>query len=485
MRVALADLIVAVPLLGALLVALLPLALRPRARAVALAFAALTGALAIGGALVAPAGEGALFAFDPLARAMVALSVAVFGLAFAAADTIDRRPHAFHAWMLALWSATLGVFLARGLGVFYICWEATLVPAFFLLGMWGGAGRARAATVLLVFTLVGSAFLLVAVLALPSLIGGGELSWAAFAAAGPKLDPTTQTLLLAALLVGIGVKLPIFPLHPWLPLAHVEAATPLTIVLSGILTKMAAAVLLRLAVALPEGFANLSPLLAALGTVALVHGAVLAARRTDLKAALAWSTLAHMGIVVVGVATRTAAGLEGATLELFAHGLTAAAAFYVVGRIYSRTGTRDVRALGGLLAARPGWALALAAALVSTMAFPGTAGFAAEAQIVVGVWQRFGLAVVAVAGGALLWSAVVVRLLVRLLGGPPGERVERLGRPVPLDRLALAVVLGATALIGLRPELALAPLRAPATAAAPAAAPTTIAEASAPGEPGE
>lgn len=463
MRAALADLIVAVPLLGALLVALLPLALRPRARAVALVFAALTGALAIGGALVAPAGEGALFAFDPLARAMVALSAAVFGLAFAAADTIDRRPHAFHAWMLALWSATLGVFLARSWGVLYIAWEATVVPVFFLLGIWGGAGRARAATVLLVCSLAGSAFLLVAVLTLPGLFDTIDLPLGLVAAQGPRLAPHTQTLLLAAFLVGVGVKLPIFPLHPWLPLAYVEAATPLTIVLSGILTKMAAAVLWRLADALPQGFATLSPLLAALGTVALVHGAVLAARRTDLKAIVAWSSLAHMGLVLVGLATRHPAGVEGATLELFAHGLAAAAAFYVVGRVEA-SGTRELHALGGLLTARPAWALALAAALLATTALPGTAGFAAEVQIIVGVWARFGFAAVAVAAGALLWTAVVVRVLVRVLGGPP--RAAALGRPSAVDRLALAVALGAVVLIGLRPELALAPLRAPPPIAA-------------------
>lgn len=473
MRVALADLVVTVPLLGAVVVALLPLALRRYARLVALGFGGVTGLVGIAGALTSPEGEGAVFHFDPLGRAMVLLSVAVFGLAFAAAEVIERRPTAFHAWMLALQSATLGVFLAQGFAVLYVCWEATLVPLFFLLGLWGGPGRARAATVLLIFSLVGSAFLLVAVMTLPGLFDAADLTMAAFAAEGPRLDAGTQTLLLGAFLVAVGVKLPIFPLHPWLPLAYVEAASPVAIVLSGILTKMAAVVLWRLSIALPAGFAALSPVLAALGTVALVHGAVLAARRSDLQAIVAWSSLAHMGLLLVGLATGRPAGVEGATLLLFAHGLSAAAAFYVVGRIEVGAGTRDLLALGGLLGSHPGWGVAIAGALLATMALPGTAGFVAEVQIVVGVWQRFGWVVVVVAGGALLWSVVVVRVLVRLLGGARGvvgagtaSAGAGLGRPVGVDRVALVVVLGATVVLGLRPELALGPLRAVITARA-------------------
>lgn len=474
-------LIVALPLVGAALVALLPPGLRDRGRAIALVHAVATAGLAVAGALYAPDTASGWFGFDPLSRAMVLLTLAVFGLAFAAADAVERRPHAFHAWMLALMGATLGVFLARSWAVVYVCWEATLVPLFFLVGLWGGAGRARAAMVLVVFTLVGSAFLLVAVLALPGLLGGlapdGPLTLAAFAEVGPKLDASTQTLLLAAFLVGVGVKLPIFPLHPWLPLAHVEASTPVTITLSGILTKMAAYVLLRLAGALPAGFEALAPALAVLGAVALIHGAVLAARRTDLKAALAWSTLAHMGLLLVGIATRTPAGLEGAVLEIFAHGLTAAAAFYAVGRLYAATGSRDLRDHGGLLAERPAWGLSLGLALLATMAFPGTAGFVAEVQILAAVWQRFGLAVVPLAAGALLWSAVVVRILVRLLGGALGARSGALGRLPSADRLALLGALAVAVALGLWPGPATAPLRPVVERATPVAHVPNIEEA--------
>lgn len=460
------SLLLAAPFAGALLVALLPSEQPALVRGVAL-FHAILALLLCGAAIAAwdPGGPvvqlvvshpwsretGLAYALgvDGLSLAMAALTVLVSAAALGVAEPVRERPRAWHAWMLLLEGATLGVFLARDLALFTIFWELTLLPLFSLIGRYGGPRRHSASLSMVLYTMAGSAFMLTSLLALYSTLPVRGFDLDTLAAGAAALAPRTQALLLGGFLVAFAVKLPLVPLHGWLPLAQEEAPPSVSAMLS---VKLGAYGLIRVGLILPEGAKLIYPWLFAPALLNLVYGALLAWRQRDIKAIIAWSSVCHMGFVALGVASLKPEGLLGAALQVVAQGLVTAALFLGLGLLERRSRTRWLDELGGLWRPAPKLSALLGLALFASIGFPGLAGFPAELHALVGGLRRFGWpAAVALVGG-LLWSASALRLSSQALAGPVAPAVAQARDLSRLELLGLAPLAAATILLGIRPD---------------------------------
>jgi NADH-quinone oxidoreductase subunit M len=456
------------PVAGAALIALLPRRAAWLARRIALAVAAATLGWSLWLAAAFDSSNPAVqlyetHAWNPRLGSAFSLGVDGFSLplvwlaallafvALLASGAIRERVKAYYVLMLLLESAMLGVFCARDWSLFYVFWELTLLPLFFLIDRWGGAGRQKAALNFVLYTLGGSVFMLIALLILYDAAPSHSFDMAMIREGAALLPEGTQVILFLGLLIGFGVKMPIFPLHGWLPLAHVEAPSPVSILLSGILLKMGSYGLIRAVWTLPSAAEALQGLLMALALVSLVYGGVLAWQQRDLKAMVAYSSISHMGVVLLGLAALNTAGLTGAVMQMVAHGLVAGALFLLVGLLYERTHTRDLADYGSLVRVMPRFAFFATLALIAAVGMPGTAGFVAEFHALVGGYQRWGAWMVLLSLTVVISAAYAVRTVGRLFTGPVSPRMLNLP---DLDRgeLTAAGVLTAGSLVlGLYP----------------------------------
>ncbi len=439
------------PLLGSVLLALLPDRNPKLIRSIAIAFAAAALALSWGlisqfdlvtadlqFSLIVPwnprLGTSFALGVDGFSFPMVLLATLLCFLAILASAGIRERVKGYYMVMLVLESAMLGVFMAQDWALFYLFWEFTLIPLFFLIDRWGGARRQQASLNFVLYTMGGSVFMLISLLVVFDAIPGHSFYMTDVATGARELSPHTQVLIFLGFLVGFGVKMPIFPLHGWLPLAHVEAPSPVSILLSGILLKMGSYGLIRAATMLPEAVLALQNLLAGLGLFSLIYGGLLAWRQTDMKAMIAYSSISHMGIVLFGIAAMNVAGLTGAVMQMVAHGLVAGALFLLIGLLYERTGTRDINQYSSLIQVTPRFAFFTSLALLGGLGIPGTAGFIAELHTIIGGFERWGWVVLLVSIGMLISAAYAIRTIGRLFTGPvrPGMRDVQDLRPVEM-----------------------------------------------------
>jgi len=429
------------PLLGAVLLAFLPDRNPKLIRSIAIAFTAAALLLSWGligqfdlvtadlqFSLIVPwnprLGTSFALGVDGFSFPMVLLATLLCFLAILASAGIRERVKAYYMVMLVLESAMLGVFMAQDWSLFYLFWEFTLIPLFFLIDRWGGARKQQASLNFVLYTMGGSVFMLISLLVVFDAIPGHSFYMKDVATGARELSPHTQVLIFLGFLVGFGVKMPIFPLHGWLPLAHVEAPSPVSILLSGILLKMGSYGLIRAATMLPEAVLALQNLLAGLALFSLIYGGLLAWRQTDLKAMIAYSSISHMGIVLFGIAAMNVAGLTGAVTQMVAHGLVAGALFLLIGLLYERTGTRDINQYSSLIQVTPRFAFFTSLALLAGLGIPGTAGFIAELHAMIGGFERWGWVVLLVSIGMLISAAYAIRTIGRLFTGPvrPGMR---------------------------------------------------------------
>jgi len=368
---------------------------------------------------------GSYFALglDGIGLAMVLLTALLTLIAVLMSRRMESGARLYFALVLLLESAMFGVFSARDWSLFYVFWEATLIPLFFLIDRLGGANRQRAALNFFLYTLGGSVFMLVSLLFLYDAAPGHSFAMGDMAEGGRDLPLNTQLLIFAGLFIGFAVKMPVVPLHGWLPLAHVEAPSPVSILLSGVLLKMGAYGLIRAAETLPAALLALQNWLAALGFISLLYGGILAWRQQDMKAMVAYSSISHMGLVLLGIATLNVTGLTGAVMQMVAHGLTAAILFLVVGLLYQRTHSRDLADYGCLLGQAPRFAFFTAFALLAAIGLPGSAGFIAELHVLVGGYASWGGWIAIVCAGMLIGAAYGMRVIGRLCmkGLPPAE----------------------------------------------------------------
>jgi NADH-quinone oxidoreductase subunit M len=270
----------------------------------------------------------------------------------------------------------------------------------------------------------GSVFMLIAILLLYDAVPTHSFGMGAIAEASRGLPIATQVWIFLGLLIGFGVKMPIFPLHGWLPLAHVEAPSAVSILLSGILLKMGSYGLLRAVETLPGAAWALQSLLVALAFISMIYGGVLAWRSRDLKEMIAYSSISHMGVVLLGIAALNSAGFTGAIMQMVAHGLVAGALFFLVGLLYERTHTRDIGDYASLVRTMPRFAFFMVLALTAAVGLPGTAGFIAELHALVGGFARWGLWVVVLSVSLLISAAYALRTVGRLFTGPVGATMK-------------------------------------------------------------
>jgi NAD(P)H-quinone oxidoreductase subunit 4 len=323
-------------------------------------------------------------ALDGLSMPLILLTGLINTLAIFAAWKVTNKPRLFYGLMLAMYSAQLGVFLAQDLLLFFLMWEIELVPVYLLISIWGGQKRQYAATKFILYTAAASIFILIAGFALAF---SGDTVTFDMATLGMKQYPKAiEMLAYAGFLIAFGVKLPIFPLHTWLPDAHGEASAPGSMILAGVLLKMGGYALIRINMEmLPNAHVYFAPVLVILGVVNIVYGACCAFAQTNLKRRLAYSSIAHMGFVLIGIASYTEIGMSGAVLQMLSHGLIAASLFFLSGVTYERTHTLMMDKMGGMAKVMPRTFAVFTAGAMASLALPGMSGFVGELMVFLGI----------------------------------------------------------------------------------------------------
>ena len=379
-------------------------------------------------------------------------------------SAIQTREREFYAALLVAETAMIGLFAASNLFLFFVFWELIVVPLFLLIGVWGGPARVYAAVKFLIFTLTGSVLMLVGVIAVHH--SCGTLDFQALALGEVSLSETQQAWIFAAFLAAFAVKIPMFPVHTWLPDAHTEAPTAGSVILAGIVLKMGAYGFLRVSLPiLPDGVQLFREPMLVLSVVAIVYGAYVTLVQTDIKRLIAFSSVSHMGFVTLGIFTLNRSGVEGAVLQMINHGIVSAALFLCVGMIYERTHTREIKDYGGVGKSAPVYSTFLALFCLAAAGFPGLNSFVGEFLIVSGAFKTQAWLGVMAIWGVALGTAYLVWLYYRVVMGEMNPGLEGLKLELNAREVATLAPLALLAVgLGLYPECVLSYLRAPVAA---------------------
>jgi len=399
---------------------------------------------------------------DGISLPLVLMTAILFFVSMVYSARISERARSYVALALLLETASIGVFVALDAVLFYVFFEVTLVSMYFMIAGWGYEDRQRAALMFFLYTLLGSLPLLLAIIALYLASEPHTFDMREFIAS-PPLGGIAATLALIAMLVTFFVKTPVIPLHTWLPAAHVQAPTAGSVILAGVMLKLGTYGLIRFALQMtPDTFRTLAPVVAVFAVVSALYGAFVALAQTDLKRLVAYTSVNHMGYVVLGVAVAAAAtdatartlALDGAVLQMVSHGIVTGVLFLLVGMLQDRAHTREMGAFGGLLGILPGlgWAFVLAA--FASLGLPGLAHFPAEFQIFLGTLRVYPVAVVVVLGIAVTAGLYLRAIQVAFLG-EANEKWAGLKDLGVREILAAAPLLVLAVLIGVAPFLAL------------------------------
>jgi len=327
----------------------------------------------------------------------------------------------FHFNLLWVLAALVGVFLALDLFLFYFFWEAMLLPLYFLIGIWGHERRVYAAWKFFIFTQLGGLLMLVSILGLYFVHGRetGVFTFDYLQLLGTSMPPATALLLMLGFFVAFAVKLPMIPLHTWLPDAHTEAPTAGSVILAGLVLKAAGYGFIRMCIPLfPEAAAKMTPLVMILGVAGILYGAVLAFAQTDLKRLVAYTSISHMGFVLVGVFADNQLALQGAIIIMLAHGITTGALFILVGALYERVHTRDLNRLGGLWTVVPRMGRVGLVFALASLGLPGLGNFVGEFLVLLGTYKVNTLVAVLATLGFILATVYSLWMVQRIFTGP-------------------------------------------------------------------
>ncbi|MES4791580.1 MAG: oxidoreductase, partial [Chloroflexota bacterium] len=354
---------------------------------------------------------------DGLSLPLVVLTTCLTLASVLISFSVNHRPRAYFACLLVLASSVVGVFASLDLMLFFLFWELELFPMYLLIAIWGSGRREYSATKFVLYTIAGSAFMLIGILVLAFDAKTFDIEQLTRADFQDTLLPLGWVFFL--LFVGFAVKLPIVPLHTWLPDAHSDAPTAVSVMLAGVLLKMGGYGIIRLCVTLmPEVAHDWDAWMAGIGAFSVLYGGFITLRQTDVKRLIAYSSVSHMGLVLLGIGALGSTGLTGAAYQMVAHGLITGLMFVVIGLMYERTHTRDIARLGGLARQMPLIATGMVFAGMASLGLPALAGFVAEVTVFLGAFQRFEWAVLAAIVGVVLSAGYILWMLQRVMFGP-------------------------------------------------------------------
>jgi NADH-quinone oxidoreductase subunit M len=466
------TLLIAVPLAGALLVALAPRS--SWAKGIALAIS--TGVWMMGltlwtgfdssdggfqftvdSPLVSVAGIHFHLGLDGISLWLVQLATLLTPLVVLGSfKSIQKAERGFYSLLLLLEATVLGTFLSLDLVLFYIFWELMLIPMFFIIGIWGGAGRVYASLKFVLFTMVGSLPMLIAVL----WIGHVGKTFDYVQLTQNRLPPDVQFWCFLICALAFLIKLPAFPFHTWLPDAHTEAPAGGSVLLAGVLLKMGSYGLMRICIPLfPDASQDFAPLMLILGVVGIVYGALVAAAQTDMKRLVAYSSVSHMGFILLAIFTFNMQALQGGLLQMISHGVTTGALFFLVGMVYDRTHTRQIGDFGGIAKSVPVLASAFLFVSLSSAALPGLCGFVGEFLILSSAWTNHPVLTSISTLGVILSAWYLFSLFGRVFLGPLKHEEQRNLKDLSFrETLVLAPLLVLILFIGVKPNVFLAPM---------------------------
>jgi len=429
---------------------------------------------------------------DGISLSLLLLTTIVAAMAALASVHIKKRWKAFYLWFLLLEVGMLGVFLARDVFLFFIFFEMTLIPMFFLIGIWGFGGREKAATRFLIYNGIGSALLLAALVLLVVTAGfqveqineqtshyvySGSYELLKANLTNPEalvniapekmaggnpfyMSDTMRWSVFILLLLAFGIKLPLFPFHTWMLRVHVEAPPSVVMLHSGVLLKIGAYGLLRFCVFLfPAQIQDWSVVLAILGVINILYGAILAVVQKEFKLVLAYASISHMGIVLLGIASLNEIGLQGAMIQLISHGFIAALLFLIVGSLQERTGTTELAELGGLARSMPFMSGILLAAGLALLGLPGLSGFVGELLALLGLFESMRVLTVIAVVGVIITAVYVLRSVLAITFGPMPEKYGALRDARLIEAIPMVALLAFIVLLGIYPSILLEPMK--------------------------
>lgn len=390
---------------------------------------------------------------DGLSLPLLVLNGLLTCIAIYSSDEFLQRPKFYYSLILLLSAGVTGAFLAQDLLLFFLFYELELIPLYLLIAIWGGAKRGYAATKFLIYTAVSGILILASFLGMVWLSGSSNFALATLNTT--TLSLATQLLLLAGILVGFGIKIPLVPFHTWLPDAHVEASTPISVLLAGVLLKLGTYGLLRFGMnLLPEAWAYVAPWLATWAVVSVLYGASCAIAQTDMKKMVAYSSIGHMGYILLAAAAATPLSVLGAVMQMISHGLISAMLFLLVGVVYKKAGSRDLEVLQGLLNPERGMPVIGSLIVVGVMAsagIPGMLGFISEFVVYRGSFPVFPVQTLLCMIGTGLTAVYFLILLNRAFFGRLSAQVINLPRVYWSDRAPAAILAVLIVIFGIQP----------------------------------
>ncbi|MGF1513819.1 MAG: NADH-quinone oxidoreductase subunit M [Elainellaceae cyanobacterium] len=460
------------PLLGVAILCLLPKAADQRFRTAALAIAVVTLIWTIVLVIQFELAPGLQFSediawistiglsyqlgLDGLSLPLVVLNSFLTVIAILSSDRKIIRPRFYYVMILLLNVGVVGAFLAQDVLLFFLFYELEIIPLYFLIAIWGGAKRGYAATKFLIYTALSGVFILAAFLGLAWLTETTSFNYGVLRSLAPSVGLKAQLFLLGSLLIGFAIKIPFFPFHTWLPDAHVEASTPISVLLAGVLLKLGTYGLLRFGLGLFfDAWVVVAPWLAIWAAVSALYGASCAIAQTDMKKVVAYSSIAHMAFILLATAATTRLSIVAAVFQMVSHGLISALLFLLVGVVYKKTGTRDVYKLKGLLNPERGLPLIGSLMILGVMAssgLPGLVGFIAEFLVFRGSFPIFPIETLLCMVGTGLTAVYFLLMVNRVFFGRLPEELSRLAPVTWGERMPALALVALVLAFGLKPN---------------------------------